>query len=129
MKLETEKYDMEQKEQRQAYDLKELAEREKQVKKQRALKKGLDPTEAEGKHPPKIHVASKFERQVDRRSYGERKDLFTKKIEPPPDINREGKVWKPPGYDGPEDEPAAPPAAEEEPAPAPEEPAPMDVEA
>lgn len=29
-----------------------------------------------GKHPPKVRLASKFERQVDRRTFGEKKHLF-----------------------------------------------------
>ncbi|GFT57901.1 troponin T, skeletal muscle [Trichonephila clavipes] len=74
--LESEKYDLEDKMKRQDYDLRELTERQKQINRQKALKKGIDPAEAEGKHPPKIHVASKFERRVDRRTYVDKKSLF-----------------------------------------------------
>merc|ERR1712079_913174 len=43
IKLETEKYDLEEKVKRQDYDLKELKERQRQQNKQKAIKLGLDP--------------------------------------------------------------------------------------
>merc|ERR1711874_453798 len=76
IKLETEKYDMEERIKRQDYDLKELRERQKQQLRQKALKKGLDPEALTGKHPPKIQTASKFERRTDRRTYDDKKKLF-----------------------------------------------------
>jgi len=76
LKLETEKYDMEERMKRQDYDLKELKERQKQQLRQKALKKGLDPEALTGKHPPKIQTASKFERRTDRRTYDDKKKLF-----------------------------------------------------
>jgi len=76
VKLETEKYDLEERQKRQDYDLKELAERQRQINRNTALKKGLDPEALSGKHPPKLQVASKYERRIDRRSYDDKKNLF-----------------------------------------------------
>lgn len=53
-----------------------MKERQKQQLRHKALKKGLDPEALTGKHPPKIQVASKYERRVDTRSYDDKKKLF-----------------------------------------------------
>ncbi|CAB3362505.1 Hypothetical predicted protein [Cloeon dipterum] len=76
VKLETEKYDLEERMKRQDYDLKELKERQKQQLRHKAQKKGLDPEALTGKYPPMIQVASKYERRVDTRSYSDKKKLF-----------------------------------------------------
>merc|ERR1712106_877027 len=76
VKLETEKYDLEMRMNRQDYDIRELRERQKQQLRQKALKKGLDPEAFTGKHPPKIQAASKFERRPDSRTYDDKKKLF-----------------------------------------------------
>jgi len=40
------------------------------------LKKGLDPDAAAGRFPPKVAIASKYDRQTDRRSFKERKQIY-----------------------------------------------------
>lgn len=79
--LESEKYDLEERKKRQDYDLKELSERQRQINRNKALKKGLDPDALQGKYPPKIQVASKYERRIDRRTFSDKKGLFEGGIE------------------------------------------------
>lgn len=99
VKLEGEKYDLEKRHERQDYDLKELSERQKQVARNRALQKGMDPVEAENtKHPPKVSVASKFDRQTDRRGYGDRRELFENPINKPPPSIVHGSGRPPPEW-------------------------------
>merc|ERR1712082_381788 len=74
--LETDKYDYEQRQLDQDYEFKELKERQKLQQRNKAIKKGLDPESFTGAHPPKIHMFSKYERQVDSRPYVERKKLY-----------------------------------------------------
>merc|ERR1712012_293306 len=62
VKLETEKYDLE--------------ERQKQQLRQKAMKKGLDPEALTGKYPPKIRMYSKYERRTDTRTYEDRRKLY-----------------------------------------------------
>merc|ERR1711988_879011 len=67
LKVETERYDLEERTRRQDYDLKELKERQRQQNKQKAIKLGLDPEALTGKYPPKIRMYSKYERRTDTR--------------------------------------------------------------
>merc|ERR1712080_793409 len=60
----------------QDYEFKELAERQKLQLRNKAIKKGLDPESFTGKHPPTIHMFSKYERRTDTRTYGDRKKLY-----------------------------------------------------
>merc|ERR1712176_365806 len=76
VRLETEKYDLEERQKRQDYGLKELKERQRQQNKQKAIKLGLDPEALTGKYPPKIRMYSKYERRTDTRTYEERKKLY-----------------------------------------------------
>merc|ERR1711992_456899 len=76
VRLETEKYDLEERQKRQDYDLKELKERQKQQLRQKAMKKGLDPEAHTGKYPPKIRMYSKYERRTDTRTYEDRRKLY-----------------------------------------------------
>uniref|UniRef100_A0A0N5B189 Troponin T n=1 Tax=Syphacia muris TaxID=451379 RepID=A0A0N5B189_9BILA len=77
VRSEAEKYDLEKRLEIHEYDLKELTERQKQVARHRALAQGLDPSEAlNSKYPPKISVASKFDRQIDRRPFSEIRDIY-----------------------------------------------------
>merc|ERR1712029_207447 len=73
--LETDKYDYEQRQLDQD-EFKELAERQKLQLRNKAIKKGLDPESFTGKHPPTIHMFSKYERRTDTRTYGDRKKLY-----------------------------------------------------
>ncbi|XP_013786389.1 troponin T-like [Limulus polyphemus] len=52
--LESDKYDLEERQKRQEYDLKELNERQRQINRNKALKKGLDPEALSGKYPVRI---------------------------------------------------------------------------
>merc|ERR1719350_2457788 len=76
LQLETDKYDYEQRQLDQDYELKELAERQKLQQRNKAIKKGLDPESFPGKPPPVIRMFSKYERRTDTRSYGDRKKLY-----------------------------------------------------
>jgi len=101
MKMEGERYDLEQRTHRQEYDLKELHERELQNQRNKALKAGIDPVEAGNlKHPPKVLTASKFDRQVDRRTYVDKRVLFEEElpfVPPPPPVVR-GSCRPPPEW-------------------------------
>jgi len=84
IRITGEKYDLEMRLTRQDYDMKELRERELQSQRNKALKMGIDPVEAGNlKHPPKVLTSSKFDRQVDRREYGDKRDVYEKPPETP----------------------------------------------
>lgn len=76
IQLESDKYDLEEEQKRQEYHLKELMERQKQINKNKALKLGLDTEDLNSNVPPKVRLASKYERKVDRRSFKEKTSLF-----------------------------------------------------
>ena len=91
-KLEAEKYDLEKRHERQTYDLRELNERSRQAR-NHGTKKGADPV-GDGRHPNKISVLNKYDRQTDRRNFSERRAMYEKKdafpcfpnVPPPPTI-------------------------------------------
>lgn len=93
-KLEAEKYDLEKRLQTQEYDLKELNERQRQINRQKLTQKGLDPNAANSRYPPKVAIFSKYDRQIDRRNFVERRAIYDKKnafpcfpnVPPPPTI-------------------------------------------
>ncbi|KAL3114420.1 hypothetical protein niasHT_017284 [Heterodera trifolii] len=93
-KLEAEKYDLEKRVQTQEYDLRELNERQRQINRSKILKKGLDPNDANSRFPPKVAISSKYDRQIDRRNFTERRAIYDKKnafpcfphVPPPPTI-------------------------------------------
>ena len=76
LSLETDKYDYEQRQLNQEYELKQLKEKQKIQLRNKAMKKGLDPEAFTGKYPPKIRMFSKYERRTDTRTYSDRKKLY-----------------------------------------------------
>merc|ERR1711988_1863842 len=76
VRLETWRYDLEERTRRQDYVLKKLRERQRQQNKQKAIKLGLDPEALTGKYPPKIRMYSKYGRRTDTRTYEDRRKLY-----------------------------------------------------
>jgi len=84
VKLESDKYDLEKRSQRQEYDMKEVETRQQQQARNKAMAQGLDADESSlGKFPPKVLVSSRFDRQTDRRGYGDRRELFEHPVQKP----------------------------------------------
>jgi len=89
VRLEHEKYDLDQRQARQEYDMKELSERESQRSRNKALAAGVEVEQEQSSgqvRPPKVNVASKFDRQKDHRSYDEKRDKFYPVEKPEPKI-------------------------------------------
>merc|ERR1711962_160972 len=76
IRLETEKYDLEERGKRQGHDLKVLNERQIQRLRLKAVRMGLHAEALTGQYPPKIKTASKFERTADNKSYEDKQRLF-----------------------------------------------------
>lgn len=76
VQAESDRFDLEQRQARLDYELKTLEERAKQINRARAKRRGLDPEALTGKYPPKLQVASKYERRLDRRDFSDKKSLF-----------------------------------------------------
>jgi len=100
LRLESEKYDLQQRHERQDYDLKELSERESQRSRNKALAAGVEVEQAESGQvrPPKVNVASKFDRQKDHRSYGDKREKFEKPYEKPEPKIAHGSGRPPPDW-------------------------------
>lgn len=81
MRLESDKYDLEQRFTRQSYDMQELAERARQMnkgdKRGTKVQNAPDPLAAKiSGLPPKISMYSEYERVKDHRSFNERQGVF-----------------------------------------------------
>ncbi|KHJ94997.1 hypothetical protein OESDEN_05065 [Oesophagostomum dentatum] len=93
-KIEAEKYDLEKRHERQEYDLKELNERSRQVARNAKGNQGADPADSNSRHPPKVQILSKYDRQIDRRNFKERRSVYENRnaypcfpgMPPPPTI-------------------------------------------
>jgi len=77
IRLETEKYDLEERGKRQGHDLKVLNERQIQRLRLKAVRMGLHAEALTGKYPPKVRMYSNFERRTDIRTYEDKKGLFS----------------------------------------------------
>ena len=91
VRIVTQHYDAEERFTVQEYDLKELNERQRQVRRNEARKTGRDPEEEGGKpvrfhkicvklsfFQPKVPVIAAGERQIDRRNFRERRAVYEK---------------------------------------------------
>ncbi|KAH7730780.1 CBN-TNT-2 protein [Aphelenchoides avenae] len=99
LRLESEKYDLEKRHERQEYDLKELGARQQQQARSKALERGVDPESVQDiKHPAKVRVASQFDRQIDRRNYGDKREIFENPYQAPEPKIAHGTARPPPEW-------------------------------
>jgi len=98
IQIETAKYDLDERNKRQEYDLRELNERQRQINQKKYLAQGLEADNQ--RYPPKVQIISKHERRTDRRTFSDKKGLFDgskteehKELNKPVVKKRDDKAW------------------------------------